>query len=855
LPVIFQPKAEDCHQILVDISMSVDGAVPSVEMGSFLDGMSKINKRLELDPDGLKTEGSIAAQQPNIVLIRTNVEGLCACISVDVLNHVVKGIVLTASCLDQKSLLNIADAFGRVSSSGVVLLSSAYLTSVRMCLLHLISLEPDSSLANDTSIDILQIWQRELQHHDEEQVRSVNDYLSRALWCFGVDFLGSSFSVQFRTSYMSANYLNVRIDRVAARAAFIQQLRSKLDHLPDFSVLELSAPSIVPLMRRVIETFVVLGAQVFATLGSCSLSCLVVGEEAPVSSLRSSEIGLEASAFLNSFRIGTALSHGILWDDAVARVDFSGKDSDGSLQFFITTTFVQEIIHAFSALVASSAQIKSLFEQKFPSNLLSSLSSSFERRPTTTGTSPGAITGSDSSKRDAVSPGQHAHQIQSPSISFDSAIRPSLSDSKRSLQAVRNLDASLGILQHISESTLGHSVAPFLAPNASSKSTLPKAFPSWAAGVTAKSSDKLTTGFPWSHSFLETSLIEGAVRFCRCEKEAVKKGPSTFFNRAPRADWQTRWAMVRSSGSFLLFDDSNASSPPSVRVDMTFVQHHLVASDSSKHPSHWTQSSSGDCICLRPPVGGDIFLTITDDSSAGDQAKKWLEAFRECALEMRVHKAMKDEAAASLARVSAIRDDGLHSSADAAALSSIPLSSISLQDALPVLVDHIIHARDEAILAHHDLSSARVELDVTKRALASSAQDLQTLRGLLQQREDELRASTQALNDAAVLKENAVSDASRARISNLAAAAASSSSHISPVVRPMLALPPRLGALGKVSTSTDELSEDEEISIAMSSRVNYCSSDLLAAAGSATQSVSEVSLFFFRMRIVCLCCP
>jgi hypothetical protein len=843
LPVIFQPESEGCRQISIDISMSVDGAMPSVGMRSFLDGMSKINKRLELTPGISKDDASSASQKPNIVLVRAKVDGLCVSVSVDALNLVLKGIVSTANCLDKTSLLKIAEVFGSVGSSGLVLLSSAYLTSARMCLIHLISVEPDSVLANSTSIDILKIWQLELKHHDEEQVRSVNDYMLRALWCFGVDFHGSSFIVQFRTSHLSSHYLNVKIDCVAARAALIQQLRSKLDFFPDFSVMELSAPTLEPLMRRVIETFVVLGAQMVASLGSCNISCITIGEVVPASSFRSSEIGFEGSFFLKSFRSGTAVSGCALWDDAVAHVDFSGKDSDGSLHFFITSTFVQELILAFSAIVASAAEIRSLVELQFPSKLRDLIFSSFERR--SIGPSGSACTDTSVFSRDATSPGDHAHQNNPPPKKFDSAIRPLLSDSKRSLQAVRNLEASLSILQHISESTLGHSIAPFLAANASSKLTLSKSMPSWAAGVTAKSSDKLATGFPWSHSFLETSLIEGAVRFFRCEKEAVKKGPSTFFNRGFRVDWQTRWAIVRSSGSLLLFDDSNASSPPSVRVDMTFVQYHQVVSDSSKHPSRWQHSSSGDCICLQQPVGDDIFLAIVDDSSAGDQVKQWIDSFRECALEMRVQKAMKDEAAASLARVRAFCDDGVSCNIlpDEALLSGIPLP-----DALPVLVNNIIHARDEAILAHHDLSSARVELEVTKSALASSAQDLQMLRRLLEQREDELRACNQALNDAVLLKQHAVSDASRAKASIMAAIMTSSSSTLSPSVRPMLALPPRLSALGK--TSTDDPSDDDEISIALSARVNYCSSDLLAAAGSTAHLVPEVSSSFIRLSII-----
>jgi hypothetical protein len=264
---------------------------------------------------------------------------------------------------------------------------------------------------------------------------------------------------------------------------------------------------------------------------------------------------------------------------------------------------------------------------------------------------------------------------------------------------------------------------------------------------------------------------------------------------------------------------------------MTFVQYKLLASDSSKHPSQWTQSSSGDCIFIRPPVGSDLFLTVTDDSSS----EMWMESFRKCELEVRVQKAMKDEAAASLARIHALRNDeiGGHEASSFAAS-----SSISVRDAVPALVDIITYARDEAILAHHDLSSARVELDITKRALASSAQDMQTLRGLLQQREDELLASMKALKDAVVLQQNAMTDANRAK-----AYKSSSTINLSPAIRPSLSLPLHVSALGKVST--DAPSEDDEISIALSSRVNLCSTDLLLG-GFALQSAQEVRPCFTR---------
>jgi hypothetical protein len=839
LPVIFHPNVDGRQQILLDISMSVDGATPSVEMRSFLDGMFKINKRLAFVADGpIKDESSSASQKPNIVLVRVKVEGLCACFSADVFKHTLKGVIATASCLDQGTLLKLADVFGSLSVSGLVLLSNAYLTSARMCLQHLTSVEVDSALANDTSINIFQIWQQELKHQDEEQVRSVNDHLLRALWCLGIGFHGSSFSVQVRASHLSPNYLDVKIDSVAARAAFIQQLRSKFDLLPDFSVLELSAPSIEPIMRRIIQTFVVLGAQVFVSLGTCKLSSVVIGEATSVPALRLSEIGIETSAFLNPFPIGSSVSQNLFWEDVVGRVDFSGKDSDGSLNFLITAPFVQEVFHAFATVEASVADILSLFELKFPPLLLSSIALSFARNSILSKSSaPRTAT----PEKDSVSPSDDKRQHERSSSKFGSTIHPPLSDSSRSLNAVRKLDDSLGILQRVNESAVSHTVQPSVASNISSKLTMPKPIPAWAASVTAKSSDHLTTGFPWSHSFSETSLIEGSVRFCRCERDGVKKGSSGFFNRAPRVDWLAKWAVVRSSGSLLLFDDSSASSPPSVRLDMTFVQYHLVASDSSKHPSLWTQSSSGDCIFIRPPVGSDLFLTVSDDSSSGNRTEIWMESFRKCELEVRVQKAMKDEAAASFARINALRNDQIGGHEPSSLATS---SSISVRDVVPALVDIITYARDEAILAHHDLSSARVELDITKRALASSAQDLQTLRGLLQQREDELLASMKALNDAVVLKQNAMTDANRAK-----AYKSSSSINLSPAIRPSLSLPLHVGALGKVST--DAPSEDDEISITLSSRVNLCSTDLLLG-GFAMPSAQEVRTCFTRRVLLCM---
>ena len=310
-------------------------------------------------------------------------------------------------------------------------------------------------------------------------------------------------------------------------------------------------------------------------------------------------------------------------------------------------------------------------------------------------------------------------------------------------------------------------------------------------------------------------------------------------SRAPRVVWHAKWAIVRSSGALLLFEDSSSSSPPSVRVDMTFAQYSLVSSDFSKHPSLWTQSSAGDSIFIRPPVGADLFLTITDDSSLGHAASKWLEAFRECALAVRVQKSIVDEGAASLARIRAFRDDEVGGSSSS---SAHPASSVSVLDAVPVLVDIITYARDEAISAHHDLSSARVELEVTKRALASSAQDLQTLRGLLEQRDDELRASTQALNDALRLKQTAVSDANRAA-NQQASVSVSSGSRLFLASRSSLTLPPRVSL---VKAPVDDVSDDDEISISSSSFVTFSSSDLLAAGGVSTlpfQSAQDVCLF------------
>lgn len=838
VPIIFQPQVDGHHQIVIDVSMSVDGADSSVNMRAFLDGLAKVNKRLSLGSDSTKDDGSSAVgQKPNVVLIRSKVEGLCACLSVDVLKHLVKGVIATVSCLDQNTLLKLADVFGSVSASGVILSSNAYLISARMCVQNLISAEFDSSLANDVSIDILQLWQRELKHNDEVQVRSVNDHFLRALWCFGLDFYGSSFSAQLRTSQLSPNCLNVKVDFITAKAAFIQQIRSKMDPLPGFSVLELSAPSIEPLMRQIVEKFIVLGAQVLATLGTCSVTCAIVGDEAPVPSLRLSEIRFEASAFLNTLHIGSMLSQDMFWNDMVARIDFTGKDSDGSVNFLITTAFVQELLHAISSVAASAADVSSLFEQMFPSSFLSLIASAFARRSIA-----GDITGPAFCRSDRVSPDvvDHSNHHSVFPNALGAAIHPSLLAPSRTLLAVQKLDSSLGLLQRIAESSLGQSIAPFLASNAASKLPLPKPLPSWAAGLTAKSSDTMTTGFPWSHSFSETSVIEGGVRFCRSDRETAKKGPSSFFSRAPRVDWHSKWAIVRSSGALLLFEDSNSSSPPSVRVDMTFAQYSLVSSDFSKHPSLWAQSSAGDSIFIRPPVGADLFLTITDDSSLGHAAGKWLEAFRECALAVRVQKSIVDEGAASLARIRAFRDDEVGGSSSS---SAHPASSVSVLDAVPVLVDIITYARDEAISAHHDLSSARVELEVTKRALASSAQDLQTLRGLLEQRDDELRASKQALNDAVRLKQSAVSDANRVA-NQPASVSVSSGSRLLLASCSSLTLPPRAAAV--VKAPVDDVSDDDEISISSSPFVAFSSSDLLAAgrfSALPAQAVQDVCLF------------
>ena len=46
LPVIYQPEVEGCQQIVLDISMSVDGALPNIDMCSFLEGVPKINQGL-----------------------------------------------------------------------------------------------------------------------------------------------------------------------------------------------------------------------------------------------------------------------------------------------------------------------------------------------------------------------------------------------------------------------------------------------------------------------------------------------------------------------------------------------------------------------------------------------------------------------------------------------------------------------------------------------------------------------------------------------------------------------------------------------------------------------------------------
>ncbi len=831
LPIIFQPEVEGYHQIVIDVSMAVDGAVPSVDMLALLGGVAKVSRRLSLGSDNPSDDRFSATQKPNIVLIRSKVEGLCACLSVDVLQHLMKSVIGTMRCLDQSSLLKLADAFGGVSASGVVLLSNDYLTSARMCLHNLISSEFDSSLANDVSIDILQLWQRELKHNDEEQVRSVNDHFLRALWCFGLDFQGSSFSAQLRTSQLSPNYLTVKIDFITAKAAFIQQMRSKFDPLPDFSVLQLCAPSIAPLMRQIFEKFIVLGAQVLASLGTCSVTCAVVGDEAPIPSLRLSEIGFESSAFLKTFHLGSVLSQDMFWDEMVARVDFSAKDSDGSLNFIITTAFVQEFLHAISAVTASAADVSSFFEEHFPSTFLSLIASSFACRSIVRDTTGTAFCQSGRGTPVTV---DHSNHLPVSSSACGAAIYPSLLVPSRTLLAVRKLDSSLGLLQRIAESSLGSSTAPFLASNAASKLPLPRPLPAWAVGLTARSSDKTTTGFPWGHSFSETSVIEGGVRCCRSDRETAKKGPSSFFTRGPRVDWQAKWAVVRSNGALLLFEDANVSSPPLVRIDMTFAQYNLVTSDFSKHPSLWTQSSAGDCIFIRPPVGAELYLTITEDSSAGHSCSKWIEAFRECALEVRVKKAIVDEGAASLARMRAFQHDEFGGSSSS---SVDPASSVSVRDALPVLVDIITYARDEAISAHHDLSSARVELEVTKRALASSAQDLQTLRGLLEQRENELRASTQALNDTLRLKQTAVADANRAANQQASMTVNSSSSLFLPS-RSLLVLPPRVGALGKAAA--DDPSDEDEISIASSSFMTISSSDLLAAGGFSMVPAQEV---------------
>jgi hypothetical protein len=831
LPVIYQPEVEGCQQIVLDISMSVDGALPNIDMCSFLEGVPKINQRLGNCP---KNDGPIVgSQKPNVVLVVATVKGLCACFSVDVIKQMLQGVVATVSSLDSTCLLKFADVFGCLSSSGSVLLSNDYLTSARMCLLNLTSMEHDSVFANDVSINMLQIWQRELKFYDEEQTRSVNDHLSRALWCFGIDFHGSSFNAEFRASQLSPNYIIVKVDSVAARAAFIQQLRSKLDPLPDLFMLALSAPSIESLMRRIIQNFAVLGAQFYASLGICTVSCAVIGQEAPTPSFRLSKISFEASAFLKSLCIGSAVSQNMFWEDLVGRVDFNGKDSDGSLNFVVSSTFVQEIFHAFNAAAMSAADIRSLFELKFPSAFLSLLASTFAHRSILKHSSSGTDSASNGSN--ILSPTDQ-HKFSSQNVG--ATIYPPLSVSSRSLLAVRKLDSSLGILHRVAEFSLGRSVAPFLASNASSRVPLPKPLPSWATGVTVKSSDKLTTGFPWSHSFSETSFIEGFVRFCRCEKEAVKKGPSFFFNSSSRVNWLTKWAVVRSNGSLLLFDDSNASSPPSVRVDITFAQYNLVSSDSSKIPSLWPQSPSGDCIFIRPPVGADLLITIADESSTGFPIAKLFEAFHECALAVRVQKTLKDEAAASLARVLAFRDaQEVGCSLPSDALSS---SSIPVQDAIPVLVDAITYARDQAISSHVDLSSARAELEITKRALASSAQDVQTLRMLLQQREEELVASKHALKDAVLLKQNALSDASKARAS---IQQVSLPSRISSAVRPSLALPLHVGPLGKVSA--DSPSDDESIPIASSSRI-ISSADLLAVRPMQSDDENVITSFYHK---------
>jgi hypothetical protein len=120
---------------------------------------------------------------------------------------------------------------------------------------------------------------------------------------------------------------------------------------------------------------------------------------------------------------------------------------------------------------------------------------------------------------------------------------------------------------------------------------------------------------------------------------------------------------------------------------------------------------------------------------------------------------------------------------------------------------------------------------------------LQTLRGLLEQRDDELRASTQALNDALRLKQTAVSDATRAA-NQQASVSVSSGSRLSLASRSSLTLPPRAAKL--VKAPVDDVSEDDEISISSSPFVTFSSSDLLTAGGFSTlpfQSVQDVCLF------------
>jgi hypothetical protein len=302
-----------------------------------------------------------------------------------------------------------------------------------------------------------------------------------------------------------------------------------------------------------------------------------------------------------------------------------------------------------------------------------------------------------------------------------------------------------------------------------------------------------------------------------------------------RVDWQVKWAIVRSSGLLLFFDDSSASSPPCVRIDMTFVQFHTVVCDAAKHPSLWAQSAAGDCVFIRPPVGPELFFTVNDESSSGHSAKSWIEAFHQCALSFRIQKAIKDEAVASIARVRAFQDGLLGQKSPGDSM------DIPVRDALPVLVNTIACARDEAIAAHHELSSTRAELAVTKHALESSAQELHLLRQLLQQREDELRISATALNEAVVMKEAAVSNASQDRKKIEEKSLQSGSNRSSPVVRPSPASRTHEATLLK--DFMEEQSDCDETLVALSPHLT-CSSDLLTAGGSVIPSVQDVRAFF-----------